>query len=112
MTKKSLKPQTGGKRHDARPEFDDAMMAELKQWALGYWLAVYMREQPDQPVEEVKRKAQAAVERDPVTLGFFLPREERERLLAEGLDHFQIETYTILGCLLPCRCRRGLWRRV
>lgn len=106
MTKKQSKP--AGEPSGPPPEPDDAMMAELKEWGLGYWLAVYKYEYPDRPADEVRRMAEAAAERDPGALGFFLPREERERLLALGLDHFQIETYTILKCLRPCRCRR--WR--
>lgn len=107
MTKKPLKPKAVSEPCDSHPEFDDARMADLKQWAFGYWLADYKHEHPGWSADKLRRKAQAAAERDPITLGFFLPREERDRLLAQGLDHFEIETYTMLKYVRSCRCRRG-----
>lgn len=85
----------------------EAMAVELRNWATEYWVAVYKVLHPDWSADILRSRAEEKAARDPITLGFFLPREERDGLLAQGLDHFQIETHTFLRCIQAPRRRGG-----
>jgi hypothetical protein len=88
----------GGAGDSSRPASQsklEAMLPEMKEWAIEYWAATYKATNPHWSPEVLRRRAEEQAERDPVTIGFFLPRVERDALLAQGLDHFQLETHVL-----------------
>lgn len=90
----------GGAGDGSRPFSEpDAAVMEMKAWATDYYIAAYQLMYPHWSPEEIRRRAEDEAARDPVTMGFFLPRGERDALLARGMNHFQIESHAILRCL-------------